>query len=101
DDEPAGKAREEPIVQRVDLLRRPIAREDDLPAPRGERVPRPEQLLLHPGLTREELYVVENQEPDLAQAAPERVPLARLDRGGHAFHEVFEGVVDDLELGQD
>ena len=96
--EPAAQS----LLEGDDLLRRPVARQDDLLAVLVDRVERVEELLLRPLLVGDELDVVDEEEVDPSIACPELVDLALLDRGDELVGELLGGRVDDLlarELG--
>ena len=63
----------QPVLEARDLLRRPVRREDDLAAGAVERVERVEELLLELLAAFQELDVVDEEDVDLAVAAPEGV----------------------------
>ena len=73
--EPAAQA----LLERDDLLRRPVRAQDDLLAVLVDRVERVEELFLRPLLVGDELDVVDEEQVDPAVAGPELVDLALLD----------------------
>ena len=92
------------LLERRDLLRRPVRREDDLLAVLVDRVERVEELLLRPLLVGDELDVVDEEEVDPPVARPEVVDPALLDAGDELVGELLAGGVDDLlarEAGDD
>ncbi len=97
-EEAAREPRDEPLVQIVDLGRRPVGGEDDL-APRGlEGLRDPQQLGLHLGALGEELDVVEEEDVHLLHRAAEGVALARGHRGMVLLDELLERDVLDAEV---
>ena len=69
-DEPPFEPAPEALLERHDLLRRPVGREDDLLAVLVDRVERVEELLLRPLLVGDELDVVDEEEVDPPVAVP-------------------------------
>ena len=72
----------EPFLERRDLARRPVGRDDDLGAAFVQRVERVEELLLDPLLALDELDVVDEQHVVVAVAALEPLdPCSALTHG--------------------
>src|SRR5690606_39810152 len=94
----AAEAREQALVEVVDLRRRTVAREHDLPSARREQIPRAQQLLLRTATARQELHVVEQQQVGVAEPVAERVALTRLDRAHHTLEQVRERLVHDRQV---
>ena len=90
DDEPAGEPADQPLVQRLDLGRRPVAGEHDLPVGGLQRVGEPQQLGLHLAPVGEELDVVHQQEIDVEEALAVGLALAGGDRGVERLDELVE-----------
>ena len=78
-DEAPLEAAAQSLLERGDLLGRPVAGEDDLLAVLVDRVEGVEELLLRALLVGDELDVVDEQQVDLAVAGPEVVDAALLD----------------------
>ena len=97
DDEPAGEAADQALVERLDLGGRPVAGEDDLPVGRLERVGEPQQLRLHLAPVGEELHVVHQQQVDVEEALAVRLALPGRDRGVERLDELVEREVLDGE----
>ena len=98
DNEPAREARQEPLIEAVDLRRRTIARKHDLAAARRHHIPRADQLFLRAMASREELHIIEQQQLHFAETVAKRVALTRLDGLHDFFHEVLERVVQNVLL---
>ena len=69
-DQPPLEARREPLLERGDLLRRPVARDDDLLVRVVQRVERVEELLLRALLAGEKMDVVDEENVHAAVACP-------------------------------
>ena len=91
DDQSAGEARDQPLVDVGDLGRRPIARHDDLPPVARQRVEDAQQLALRLRCAGEELDVVDQQHADAAcSAALNASTVARRDRRVQLADELVE-----------
>ena len=101
DDQPAGEAADEPLVQRLDLRGRPVAGQDDLAVGGLQRVGQPQQLGLHFPPVGEELDVVDQQQIHVEEALAVGLAVAGGDRGVKRLHELVEREVLDLQVGVD
>ena len=83
---PPRQPRDQPLVDVGDLRRRTIARHDDLPAARLQRVEQAQQLALRLAPAGEELHVVDQQHVDARIALLERsvVAVARSPRAARS-----------------
>ena len=89
----AGEPRAHALLQRLEIARRTIGGDDDLPSRVDQRIERMAEL----GLNRfalQKLRVVEDQEVDGAQALLEGDRRLRLQRGDEAVHEFFRRQID-------
>ena len=92
---PHSKRDVRPLLERGDLFRRPVAREDDLLVRVVERVEGEEELLLRALLAREEVNVVDKENVYVAIPVLELVRDAGADREDQVVHEAFRGDVRD------
>ena len=92
-DQPPFEARAQPLLERRDLARRPVARHDDLPAGLVERVEGVEELLLDPLLVLEELHVVDQQHVVGAVALLEPLDALVAEAVDEVVHERLRGDV--------
>ena len=97
DDQPAGEAADQPLVQRLDLGRRPVAGEHDLAVGGLQRVGEPEQLRLHLPAVGEELHVVHQQQVHVEEPPAVGLALPRGDRGVERLDELVEGEILDRQ----
>ena len=97
DDQPAGEAPDEPLVERLDLRRRAIAGEHDLAAGGLERVGEPEQLRLHLPAMGQELHVVHQQQVDVEEPLAVRLAVTGGDGGVKRLDEFVEREIFDGE----
>src|SRR5207244_2671711 len=79
--------RAQPLLERGDLARRPVGRDDDLAAGLVERVEGVEELLLDPLLVLEELDVVDEQQVVGAVALLEALDALVAERVDEVVHE--------------
>ena len=86
------------LLQRFDLLRRAVRRDDDLPAIVVQRVEGVEKLLLRALLAGQELDVVDEQHIRLAVFLTELLHRRRLDGGNRLVGEHFTIHVNDVEI---
>src|SRR4029077_15852652 len=73
--EPGLEALTQPVLERLQVVRRAIGGEHDLPTAVVEGVERVEELLLGLGLALEELHVVQEQHVDVTKARLEALGL--------------------------
>ena len=97
DDQPPGEPPDQPLVQRFDLGRRPVAGEHDLPVGRLQRIGEPQELRLHLAAVGEELDVVHQQQIDIVEPPPVRIALARRDGGVEGLHELVQCEILDRQ----
>ena len=86
------------LLQRFDLLRRAVRRDDDLPAIVVQRVEGVEKLLLRALLAGQELDVVDEQHIRFAVFLTELLHRRRLDGGNRLVGEHFTINVNDVEI---
>ncbi len=103
-DEAPLESAAQPLLERGDLLGRPVRGEDDLLPVLVDGVEGVEELLLGPLLVGDELDVVDEEQVDPPVAGPEVVDAALLDARDELVRELLAGGVDDLlarEAGDD
>ena len=93
DDEAAREAADQPLVQGLDLRRRPVTGEDDLPVCGLQGVGQPEQLRLHLATMGEELHVVHQEQIHVEEPLAVGVALPRGDSGVERLDELVEGEI--------
>ena len=86
------------LLQRFDLLRGAVRRDDDLAAIVVQRVEGVEKLLLRALLAGQELDVVDQKHVRLAVALAELLHRCRLDGGDRLVREFFTIHVDNVEI---
>ncbi len=94
DDEPAAESRADALIQRLQIIRHPVAGDDDLLAGVDQRVDRMAELLLD-RLALDELHVVDDEKIDAAQLLLESQRGLRLQRRDEAVHETVGGEIGD------
>ena len=91
--EPPREPRHEPFLQRADLLRLAVARQDDVSPGLVKRVEGMEELLLGPLLARQELDVVDEEQVDAPVPFPELDVLVESEGVDHLVDEFLGGDV--------
>ncbi len=88
-----AEARTHALVQRLEVVGRPVGRDDDLPPGVEQRIQRMSEFRLD-GLALQELRIVENQEIDRSQTLLEGDRGLRLKGGDEAVHELLGRQID-------
>ena len=99
DDQPPLQPRLDPLLEPVDLARRPVGGDDDLLLLLDQRVEGVEELLLRRVLAGDELHVVDHQHVDRAEHLLEAVHLLEAQRRDEAVHELLGREVEHPRLG--
>jgi hypothetical protein len=84
-------------IERFQLPRRAVGRNDDLLGAVEQHVQEMAELVLD-HLALQELHVVDDQEVDVAQRVLQRQRIIVADRGCETPHEVFRRQIDDAQL---
>ena len=88
DDQPAGQAGSDPLVERLEIGRRPVGGDEHLLAAVDQGVERVAELLLD-RLAGQKLQVIDDEDVDRPQLLLERDRGLRLERGDEAVHEAL------------
>ena len=94
DAEPAGQARAHALLEALEIARRAVGGNDDLPPRIDQRVERMAEFLLD-RFALQKLHVVDDEHVDAAQSLLEGDRRLRLQRGHETVHEFFRRQIDD------
>ena len=97
-DQAPAEARAQAFFHPVEILRRFVGRNDDLPVAIDQRVEGMEKFFLRRVLAADELHIVDHQHIDRAELILERDGILETQRAHELIHEFFRRHIDDAAM---